>query len=146
MSARSWDAGCPGQHNGARNLRPLAVAVALSLSCTVSLAGDNRFDGKWTLEWVFQKQFPVSAVVEINDGEGTFRDRVLVSERENNCIKLPAPARIISRGDPAYTVLEIDRSKVLAGCGRMRIRVQLEPDGSVKSEFANGNPVRWTRR
>lgn len=126
-------------------LTPLIAGVAML--CASAAFATNTFDGEWVAEWNhLGNGMPVTATIELQDGVGTFRNRVLHSEREDNCIKYEMPARVVWRRDLAHYILVVRRGEVLPGCSTMAMKIEQQADGSIAAQWMSGVPVKWRKR
>ena len=127
------------------SLRP--VLAALTILCASAAYATNTFDGQWVAEWNhLGNGMSVTATIDLQDGVGTFRNRVLHSEREDNCIKYEMPARVVWRRDLAHYLLVVRRGEVLPGCSTMAMKIERQADGSIAAEWMSGVPVKWMKR
>jgi hypothetical protein len=127
-------------------MKKVAALVVLAF-VAVAARAQSELDGTWLAEWnVGGKGRLVSAVIKLKNGVGTFRDRVLTAERENNCLKTTAPVTVHPALVPNTFVLVIDRDAALAGCGgRSVMMITVLPDGSVQARWRSAHPVKLTR-
>lgn len=122
-----------------RNFLRFLTGVTL-LFASASYA-TNTFDRRWVAEWNhLGNGMPVTATINLQDGVGTFRNRVLHSEREDNCIKYEMPAPVVWRRDLAHYLLVIRRSGVLQGCGTLAMKIEHQADGSTRGGVDEWSP------
>jgi hypothetical protein len=116
-----------------------ALLASLAAMAAYGQAQAPQFNGKWVAEWLAPNGRPVTASLELNDGTGTWQNRVL-ARIEDPCPKAAAPLSIVMKDDQPH--LFIERSKAIAGCPNFMLKVNGAPvDGVFKATFGDGREV-----
>jgi hypothetical protein len=126
-------------------LKNIAIPVLACLALLGANAqADPSFDGSWVAEWKTAAGRPVSADLQLKDGNGSWRLRIL-SRLEDPCPKLAAPTSVQRQDAEVY--LAVEYSKVLAGCRDLKLRLIAPPaEGVFKASFADGREITLTKQ
>jgi hypothetical protein len=120
----------------------LAV-LCLTAACAAHGQAAPSLTGSWLAEWMAPNGRPVSAVLELTEGSGTWRQRVL-GRVEDPCIKVAAPAKVVAQEDQPH--LAITRSAVVGGCNDSRVKLTVGADGSLQGHWPDGRELRFTKQ
>jgi hypothetical protein len=105
----------------------------------------TALDGNWFAEFSAPNGSPRAAELTISGGSGSWKDFARAGQAKNNpCIgpKYPVALKLRSADEIG---IHVDEEK-LTGCGDIYARLKLVGDKTLEGTFADGRPLRFTRR
>ena len=102
-------------------------------------------DGNWFAEFSAPNGSPRAAELAITSGSGTWKDFARGAQRKNNpCIGPSFPVAMKVRS-PDEIGIHVNEEK-LSGCGDIHARLKLVNEKTLEGTFADGRPLKFTRR
>jgi hypothetical protein len=132
---------CESAAKGAIVNKALLVWLA-TLALTAHAQVINTFDGTWVVQWTTVRGRPASATLELRDGAGTWKTRVL-EKTENSCVKVAALAKVGTNEGENY--LSIEPSAVISGCPNSSMKLTRSDGGNPKGSWRDGRDVTFTK-
>jgi hypothetical protein len=123
-------------------MKKILLASFATLCVTANAQAINTFDGTWVVEWTTVRGRPASATLELRDGAGTWKNRVL-QKTEDPCVKVAAPVKVSV--DESQNNLSIEPGAVVAGCSSSKMKLTRADGGNVKGNWQDGREVAFTK-
>lgn len=124
-------------------MKRILALLCAAAACAALAQASTHLTGSWVVEWNAPSGRPVSAVLELKEGSGTWKQRVL-GRVDDPCVKLAAPAKVVVEEEQMH--LAITRSAVLGGCGDSKIKLTVGTDGSVKGQWSDQRELKFTKQ
>lgn len=124
--------------------RTFLLALGLTFVTTGVLAQEaNPYNGRWMANFTTPKGVQRSAVLNLKDETGTWKDQVRI--KQNLCVGLEAPVTV-TRATATDLVFRIHSSKALQGCRDFGARVTRTGDGSFEGKLGKDSKLTLVRQ
>lgn len=123
--------------------RSALLSSLLSLGVTlVTAQTPNPYNGTWVISFDGKTTADLEGKVVVADGAGTWK--VVAQSKKNPCVGREAPITVqLASADGL--VIEVNRSKVLAGCKDFTFRFKKVDDKTLESQLTDGRTMTLTK-
>lgn len=126
---------------------PCRAVFMLAAFGTASLAQATDFQGKWTSQLISKsgKDQVIELVLNESDGTWLMVPQTGKSGKSDPCVGKEFPVAVVSQSSPDI-VLEINGSKVIAGCINQGASLKLMDGKTLEGSLKDGRALKFVRQ